>query len=290
MDGTADLTLDTADRARPAGRLDVTFGRDESGTTYLGRQFASYPYHLCRPLRFEGDPEGMATLYVQSCAGGLFEHDRLVETIHAGPGAAAHVTTQASTIVHGMTGGEARQTVTVGAEAGAYVELLPDPFILFPDARFVLDLKLRAHPTATIIAGESFLAHDPGGAGAAFDRLSGTIVIEGWDGGVLARERGGVDGRDFLAGRPGVLGRFRCLGTMVAIHRGRSADDLLSAVRDAMASLEGVYAGATSLPGEVGIVLRYLAEDGLALRRASGAAWASLRTLIVGAKPRPRPK
>ncbi len=290
MDGGPDLAMDAADRPSRAGRLEIEFARDRSGATFLNRQYASYPYHLCRPHRVEGDPEGMATLYVQSCAGGLFEHDRLVEVIHAGPGAGAHLTTQASAIVHGMSGGEARQSIAVEAETGAYVEMLPDPFILFPDASLALELRLRCHDAATVLAGESFLAHDPAGAGRAFDHLSTTIVIEGSDGEVVAQERGAVEGRDFLAGRPGILGRFRCLGTLVALHRGCSPEDLLDAVRDSVASEDGVHAGATTLPGGIGVVVRYLAVDGLALRRASGAAWAALRTLIVGASPRVRRK
>ncbi len=68
------------------GRLELAFARDPSGRTYLRRQFASYPYHVCRPLSFGGDPQGMATIYLQSSAGGIFRDDRLREHIVAEEG------------------------------------------------------------------------------------------------------------------------------------------------------------------------------------------------------------
>ncbi|HZF35124.1 MAG TPA: urease accessory protein UreD, partial [Candidatus Angelobacter sp.] len=81
---------------------EITFARDPGGRTYVRRQHVSYPYHVCRALTFAGDPPGMATLYLQSCAGGIYRDDRLRERIVAEEGAAAHLTTQASTIVHSM--------------------------------------------------------------------------------------------------------------------------------------------------------------------------------------------
>ena len=139
------------DGVEARGRLELTFARDPSGRTYLRGQYASYPYHVCRPLSFGGDPQGMATIYLQSSAGGIFRDDRLREHIVAEEGAAAHVTTQASTIVHSMDRGDARQEVLIEAAAGSFIEVLPDPFILFPQSRFASDVRVRAHETATVV-------------------------------------------------------------------------------------------------------------------------------------------
>ena len=52
--------------ARPSGheqgRLELGFAVGADGVTRLQRQFASYPFHLCRPFRFAGDPPELATL------------------------------------------------------------------------------------------------------------------------------------------------------------------------------------------------------------------------------------
>jgi hypothetical protein len=90
LDGTTKVA--SIEGAETRGRLEIVFARDPSGRAYLRRQYASYPYHVCRPLSFAGDPAGMATIYVQSCAGGIFRDDRLHEHIVAEEGAAAHTT------------------------------------------------------------------------------------------------------------------------------------------------------------------------------------------------------
>ena len=45
-----------------AGRAEIEFGRAPDGRTFIKQQFASYPFHVCRPHSFAGDPEGMITL------------------------------------------------------------------------------------------------------------------------------------------------------------------------------------------------------------------------------------
>src|SRR5262245_37447331 len=94
-----------------AGRAALVFSRAASGDTYLSRQQVGYPYHICGLHRFAGDPAGMMSLYVQSCAGGIFQQDRLRQSFIVEEGALAHVTTTASTIVHGMAEGHADQEV-----------------------------------------------------------------------------------------------------------------------------------------------------------------------------------
>ena len=78
-------------------------------------------------------------------------------------GAAAHVTTQASTIVHSMTEGCARQEARIALEPGSFFEYLPDPMILFPGARLASHLRIRFAPGTSAIICDSFLLHDPHG-------------------------------------------------------------------------------------------------------------------------------
>ena len=80
-------------RPRPAvgrrlvsGRLDLAFAADGDGRTYLQRQYASYPFHVCRVHYHDKDHPGLATLYVQSCSGGIYEDDRLDLTLATAAG------------------------------------------------------------------------------------------------------------------------------------------------------------------------------------------------------------
>jgi urease accessory protein len=91
-----------AGRRLVSGRLDLAFAADADRRSYLQRQYASYPFHVCRVYYHDQDPPGLATLYVQSCSGGIYEDDRLDVTLATAQGAEAHVSTQSATVVHSM--------------------------------------------------------------------------------------------------------------------------------------------------------------------------------------------
>ena len=274
---------------RAPGSIELVFARAPGGVSYVVQQYAGYPFHVCRTHRFAGDPAGMVTLYIQSCAGGIFEHDRLHQAVAVETGAKAHVTSQASTIVHGMDSGNAVQEIRLVAEAGAFLEFLPDPLILFPQARLKTRLVLRAHPEATIIA-DSFLMHDPTASGRVFDWLANEIGVEAPTGETVALDRSIARGATMAAGLPGIGGRFRAHGSLVILHRSGGMAQLLDALRGALADGGGLYAGVSTLPGGAGAWVRLLAEDGVALRAGLEAAWSAARLALTGAAPSRRRK
>ena len=286
-DGAAAARIDPPEEA---GRIDVGFARAEDGRTYLDRQFASYPFHLCRPHHFAGDPPGMATLYLQSCAGGIYKGDRLGAHIVAGDGAQAHVTTQAATIVHDGEGEDAIQETVLEARAGSLLEYLPDPLVLFPGASLSTRLRARVHERAALVLGDSFIPHDPDGRGRMFDRLDAEIWVENEDGRPLARDRFDLRGSLLAVALPGVNGTFMAQGTVFVVGRTRPAETTAAALREALEGIGGLYAGASTLPNGCGAVARLLAADGVALRAGMGAAWAAARRSLVGGTPAPRRK
>ena len=150
--------------ARTSGRLQVAFASDPGGKSYLARQYASYPFHLCRAQYLDPELPDMASLYVQTSAGGIYSGDRLNVEIRTEAGARAHVTTQASSIAYRMPEGEARQRILLSGGTASLLEYLPDPTILFPEARLRTNLTLEPGPGALIVTGDSFLPHDPDGA------------------------------------------------------------------------------------------------------------------------------
>ena len=66
----------------------------------LSRQRLPYPFHATRPFYLDRERPEIATLYLQSASGGLYRGDSVALSIIADPHSAAHITTQASTIVH----------------------------------------------------------------------------------------------------------------------------------------------------------------------------------------------
>ncbi len=278
-------------RRRPfEGGVEIAFAVAPDGRTFVDRQLALYPFHLCRVLSVPGDPAGFATLYLQSCSGGIYEDDRHRIDIRAAAGAKAHVTTQASTIVHGMQTGGAVQEVALEAGEGALLEYLPDPLILFAGARLDAQLRIRAHPTARTLAAESFILHDPAGGDGVFERLGSRTEVEDASGALLACDRYSIAGAELRDLWPGIAAGFRAQGTLWLIGGDLDPEPILPAVRGALASRAGVYAGVSLLPARCGLLARLLAADGAALRAAMTAAWQTMRLALTGAAPQPRRK
>ena len=271
------------------GRLELGFTVGADGVTRVARQFASYPFHLCRPFRFAGDPPGMATLYVQSCSGGIYGGDRLSVRITAPALAQLHVTTQAATIVRSMRSAGARQATELEAEPGSLVEYLPDPLILLPQARLETRLRIRADGGAQLITGEAFLLHDPLGLGRPFAHLMSMLEVEERASGrLLFRDRLALRGKDWAARIPGITDDS--VGTATLVMLSPDAAALVTRLRAAMDAVPGLWGGASLLQREAGVVCRFLARDGRALRAGLDAVWRVTRLHWTGTEPRTRRK
>ena len=272
------------------GRLRAIFASDPRGKSYLARQYASYPFHLCRAQYLDPELPEMASLYVQTSAGGLYAGDRLNLEIGAESGARAHVTTQASSIAYRMPDGEARQQVHLWGEPGSLLEYLPDPTILFPDARLRSAITLVPAPGALIVASDSFLPHDPAGTGRPFGFCAGETCVRDPGGRLLALDRFHFDGAAWAAGSAGVSGARRMQGTLIAAGDAAPPEALLEALREALAGSAAVYGAASTLPNGCGVWARLLATDGMQMTEAMTRLWSALRTQVTGHPPARRRK
>lgn len=260
-----------------AAQLALRFG-SANGLTYLASQRVAYPFHLGRSLHMPGDPVDMPTYYVQSCSGGIFEHDRLGWQVDLAAGGKLHLSTAASTVVHSMTGGDAEQAVTFQLGAGSLLEYLPDPVILFPGARYRNRLTLRAEDSACAIAWDAVIAHDPQGLGRMFDCMDSELrIVCADEDAPCALDRYRIAGTAQRAALPGVTGQYTCHGSMVVLMPREAVAGLCETLRTALAQCEDVYAGAASLPRQRGAWVRVLARDAAALRVALHAAWRCAR-------------
>ena len=274
----------------PVFQADIEFACDPNGATEVFRQRVGYPFHLGRSLRLPGDPAGMPTVYLQSCSGGIFQRDDLRMRIIAGAGASAHVTSAASTVVHGMEAAGARQIVELDAGAGALLEYLPDPLILFPRARLDNCVQVRLDPGASVIAGETLILHDPKGEGGAFEFLESATVVRDRAGKLLVCDRFMCSGGDLARALPGINGAYVAQASLFVLTMVRPAVALVGAIRQALAPIEDVYAAASALPNGAGAWVRVLARGAIGARAALHAAWSAARSEITGQAPAPRRK
>lgn len=273
-------------------KLTLKFACAPDGSTFLDHQKTAYPFHVGRILRFAGDPKGMATVYLQSMSGGLYKEDRLTAEIDVAPRAMAHVTTQASTIVHDTQDGHATSNVLLSVGSQAFLEYLADPIILFPGARLCSSTRVNLAQGAVAIIGESFLAHDPKGRGRTFVTFENDLSVRTYPGRTVMRDRFKVDGEQFsLIARAGQ--RDYSVHATLMLLGNVDAGSALRLVRQAIAAEEankgGIYAGASLLP-ESGIWMRALAVDGASMKRLMMSVWKAMRCAVTGNEPQIRRK
>ncbi len=257
--------------------------------TFIGKQFSSYPFHLCRPLYLDARTPEIATIYLQSSAGGVFSGDDLSMQIYAGPSAKAHMTTQASTVVHRMRQGNAMLRVNIDLAEHSMLEYLPDPLILFPEANLMSRLELIIEPSATAILCDSFLMHDPDCLNRRFTTYQSETIVRSSSGELLCCDRFSVSGDDFGNGKPGIMGNARAMGTFFLIRPQSDFDQRNEVLRHSVRSSEA-YVGISTLPNKIGSWARIIAADMTSVRNAIRDMWIASREQITGFAPSKRKK
>lgn len=279
-----------SDTARPlaaaaAGRLELEFLRHGEATR-LGRQFVSYPFHITRPFRLDAAIPSLSTVYLQSSSGGLYRAEDLSCRLAVGTGAAAHVTTQAATVVHDCHGKPSRQQVHIAVEPGGFLAYTPDPLVLFPGAACHASLEATLAPGAILLLADAFARHDPQATGRPFDRLRSDVAVRDAQGTLLMRDRFDIAGAALQGAKAGtggwaVVSSFFLLGDLPRLP-GR---DVLAG-----AAAAGSIVGVTALPGYIGWGIRCLAQDAVAARAVADHLFTACVQAALGASPAKRRK
>ena len=237
-------------------QLALEFARAPSGGTFLKRQYVAFPFHITRPF---DDGEGLFVI-LQSLGAGLLQGDRFAAGIVAGEGAKVTIRTQGATIAHAMPTDDALQHVRLDAYPGSRLAWQPRPLVLFPGARVRTSLEVVVHDGADVMWCDAFLPHDAGDPGAHFTSLESETVVRADDGTLLVLDRVRTSGRDLACAGVAVHGTIGLVGGSAA------APGLAESLNEAVAH-SGAYAGVSSLPGECGLLVRVLADDGAMLAR-----------------------
>jgi urease accessory protein len=264
-------------------QLDLGFERHPVAGTRMVRRLVRYPYVVTNAFRLDANPADMLSVILQSASGAILAGDRLGARVSAGAGTAVHVRTAAAVAVHRMhPEAIAEEQVDLVVGAGAFLEFMPEPKILFAGSALAQRLRLMVDPDGTAIVADGFLTHDPEARGGVFRRLHATIEVIRPDATILAIDRFDISGA--VPDRP--RSRFACHGVLMIVRRLADAEQaaLLSALTAATA-LEDLYAAASPLPSHAGIGLRCVARSGAALRSGLRAAWAASRLVLTGSDP-----
>jgi urease accessory protein len=265
------------------GLLELALTR-HGGVTRVQRHYQRAPLHVFRPIYLDDGRPDMAFVYVQQSGDGVVQGDRYRVDIDCGPSSATHVTTQAATNVYGARQSFASQLVHLRVGAEAVLEYLPDAVVPFRGSRLFQRTRVTAHPTATVILGETLL---PGrvarGEIHAYDLYWSETEVRSSDDVLLfadvlrlsARRRG--DPRSL-----GVLGDNDVIAALYVVSAQAEPAELVALMRTALAAHPEVLAGASELPNRCGAAVKLLGPTSKAVRAALMSAWNTARLELLG--------
>jgi urease accessory protein len=281
------------------GILELDFelrGTPSRQRTDLVHHYQKTPLQIMRPLYYNALRPDMPYTYILTTGGGVLHGDRQRTDLRFGENTSAHVTTQTHTKLYRMETGYATALVNIEAEAGAYVEYLPDPVIPFAGSRYYQRTAVSLHEGATLVTGETIYAgrltrgernayevyasdfevRRPNLTPVAFDRVR--LVPEGGRVGGPAV----LDGRDIFSTLYVLSPLVPAAQVAAALHA--AVDAVISASDDDQARF-----GVSVLPGDAGAWLRLIGDDTITAIAAQTAAAAAAHELLTGrAAPRIR--
>lgn len=273
-----------SDRAPPPAPVAGMHGKaavcliQRDNQTRLADLHQASPQRVLFPVAADGDP---LTAALVTTSGGLVGGDSLDIALTVGPQAAGLFVAQAAEKIYRSSGADCRVELDLTVGEGGWLEYLPQETILFDGARLRRQTQVAVAPGARLLAGEILVF----GRIARGERMARGLVRDEWRvhrGGRLAwTDALHLDGD--IAARlddPAGFGGCHALATVVLV-----VDDpapFLPVVRSCPVG-PGLYFGATIVNGI--LVARWLASDGLALRRSFAAAWGELRTRAGGFPP-----
>ena len=265
----------------------MRFRRHGDHTT-IARQYVCYPYHFTKAFELDHHIPELLTLYQQSSSGGLYRGDGLTSDLMVEAGAAVHITTQASTVVHDCQGSTTQTSVQATVERNAFLASTPDPLILFPGAKIGTATMVRMDSSAVVLLHEFFDRHDPKAKDEQFDRIVARVEVRTLGGRTLVRDRMSLLGRDVASPQFSPLGRWRISGSLFLLGPERrlpTGQELLAA-----STTPGVLAGVCTLPNDAGLVVRMLSNDAQVTQQVAVRLFNLAVKSRFGAAPQPRRK
>ncbi|WP_422744167.1 urease accessory protein UreD [Mycobacterium sp. WMMD1722] len=255
------------------GVLELDLVRGSGGRTRIARLRHQFPQRVTVPMYLDEDDPGRAHLCVQNPSAGVFPGDRLRTRVHAGPGAALHLTAQSAAQVFaphaGSDSDHATAEVDITVTAGASVEYVPKNVIPHAGSDYRQSTTLTVEHGGVYVGWESLAAGRIGhGERNRYRRCEMRTVVT---------VAGRTQVRDRLLLEPpavagaGLLHGQDYLATLMVVAPAHDVDDLLVALRAEAAEHGAIRCGVSALPGGVGVMARVLADRAPALTRIERA-------------------
>ncbi|WP_239617514.1 urease accessory protein UreD [Cohnella mopanensis] len=245
-----------------------------NGRPELLSRYHTSPLKIAKTFALSnGDWKQLAVIQMDGSPG-LLEGDRYVFDWELKEGARLYATNQAYTRVHPCESGRySRLHQRFKLRAGSVMEWMPEPVMLFRDARFVSETDIDMDEGSVCVLGDIFC---PGrlsrGEAFAFGVYDAKVTVR-YRGKLIHYQRQKWEPSLLEIDNAGCFGSFTHLG-LFSVFSDRISPDLVENVREALGR-----------PGAVPEGVRYgvarTARHGLVVQAAGHAAWKLQRLLLV---------
>jgi urease accessory protein len=274
------------------GVLELSFAHrgDRSVLTHLHRRA---PLLVQQALYWDEHLPELPCVYIITTSGCVLQGDRLDISIAVGPGAMAHVTTQAATKIHGMDANFAAQSQRLSLAEHAYLELLPGPTIPHRHSRFITHTHATVAESATLLSVEILQPgrkHHGRGETFEYDLYSSTLTANRPDGTSLFTEKLIAEPWRHPVRQAGVMGKFDVFANVTLVTPQRHADKIFEQVVPGVDTSADCVAGASRLPNDAGLAYKVLGRETEPVKAMVRAFWQLVRREVTGAPiPAARP-
>ncbi|MBT3351857.1 MAG: hypothetical protein HOC91_04825 [Nitrospinaceae bacterium] len=252
------------------------------GRTILKDSFSRMPLKIIRPLYPEGEDPAHLTLI--NPTGGSVGGDHLEAAFSLGEGAQVLCTTQGATRIYRTASEPVVSRTSIRMEKDSVLEYIPDPIIPFSEARYRQEVVLDLAKGARVLYGEILY---PGrvAMGEFFDysevALSFTARL---DGAPLLTDAMEIFPQRLVPESLGLFEPYPYLGSFYVLGGGGAAlERAAEEVESLLSGAEGIAGGVSSLEGP-GLIVRWLAESPIGLRRVFDEVWNIARLSTLGRK------
>jgi urease accessory protein len=280
--------LDQLGIGRPGklGGLILGLERDEqNGKTSVKEQYSRVPLYTQRALYLEEALPSMAYLYIISPSGGILQGDRYRMDITLRNNALAHITTQGATRVYRMEKNFATQIVNIDVGEDCYFEYIPDQIIPYVDSRFYQIANIKVHDNATMLYSEIMT---PGRVARGelfnYDICYMKAIGKNQKDDLRFVDVAILEPKKRSMKAFGVMENYDTVGSMYVLTPRKYVQELNAEINSALSGFSAnLYAGATILPNDSGVIVRMLGDTFSTLRNAVFEVVRTTRKKILNA-------
>lgn len=265
-----------------AARLSIA---QREGRSFLDERYFTDPYRIFTPRVAPSEP---VSVVLSTLSGGLVGGDRLTFSGHVKAKAAAQFVGQAAEKVYGSAGPMTNVTFDLSAEAGAWLEQVPQETILFNEAKLDRRFNINLDLGATALIGDMVVL----GRLAMGERFEAGAFSDTWKLTLGDRlvwcDRTGFEGEGISRAKDNRFGLDGAQAFATVLYVGEDAEKVVELIRasgiETQASEHGVRMGVTCL--ETHSLVRLMGPVPQRVRMLLGEIWKQLRSEQGGFAPR----